>query len=365
MALDWAIGSSRWQCVWPRLIVALTALVVGSPAALAVDLTSPWPAGQQLDASVGARVTFPSHSPFVLGDRGTNGGADLATVAVATLFVPAGAAAAAPVPAVVLLHGAAGVLSIREHTYARQLAAKGVAALVVDAFAARRDRATSFNERLIEITEAMMLADAYAGLRFLAARPEIDADRVALVGFSYGGMAATYAAYAQVAERFAPDGERFVGHAAFYAPCIVSFRDNRATGAPLLMLYGGRDALVDPMRCGETVSELRSGGAPVEVVVYENAHHQWDGRYAGPRLIGRNLAGCRLIVDRNGEVRDGRWQLPMVNTLTRTLILGLCVDDEGYLIGRDDGVRALSNAALGQFLEGVFAVTTEQERTAP
>src|SRR3546814_3480297 len=64
-------------------------------------------------------------------------------------------------------------------------------------------------------SDLMFLADAYAALDYLATRPEIDAGRVALVGFSYGGMVATYAAYAQVAERYAPNGRRFAAHVAF------------------------------------------------------------------------------------------------------------------------------------------------------
>ena len=78
---------------------------------------------------------------------------------------------------------------MRELTYAAQLAAMGVAALVVDSFASRRDRGTEFLERVLNITETMMLADAYSGLAFLATRPEIDPDRVVLTGFSYGAMA--------------------------------------------------------------------------------------------------------------------------------------------------------------------------------
>jgi dienelactone hydrolase len=97
------------------------------------------------------------------------------------------------VPTVVLLHGSGGVLSTRELTYAPQLAKMGVAALVVDVFGARRDRGTEFIERLLNITETMMVADAYSGLWFLAGRPEIDPHRVVLIGFSYGAMATTFA----------------------------------------------------------------------------------------------------------------------------------------------------------------------------
>src|SRR5207302_866379 len=131
-----------------------------------------------------------------------------------------------------LLHGSGGVLASRDLTYAPQLARMGVAALVVDSFGARRDRGTEFIERVLNITETMMLADAYSGLGFLAARPEIDPRRVVLTGFSYGAMAAMYGMYAQIANKMAPGGPRFAGHVAFYGPCIGRFDDSRTTGAP-------------------------------------------------------------------------------------------------------------------------------------
>ena len=320
----------------------------------APDLSLPWPSVQDVGGITGLRVSFPSESPFVLADVGAVNGRNAPTDAVAGLFLPDAASPTKPVPAVVLLHGAAGVLSARELTYARQLASRGIAALVIDAFAARQDRAVGFVDRLLEITESMVLADAFAGLRFLAARPDIDGARVALIGFSYGGMVTTYAAYEQVAERLAPDGERFAGHVAFYGPCVASFEDSRATGAPLLMLYGGQDAIVDPARCDATAAELRAGGAAVEIEVYEEAYHQWDGSIRGPRTIGANLAPCRFRVDDGGGVWNLPWRLPVVNPLTRKLALALCVDREGYLIGRDDDVRARSNARLARFLEEVL-----------
>src|SRR3546814_20975102 len=95
----------------------------------------------------------------------------------------------------------------------------------------------------------MFLADAYAALDYLAKRPEIEAWRVALVGLSYGGMVATYAAYAQVAERYAPTGRRFAAHVAFSAPCIAEFADGRVPRATVSMLRGVGDAIVEPGRC--------------------------------------------------------------------------------------------------------------------
>lgn len=325
-------------------------LLTSAPAVAAPDFVLPWPE-ESMEGPAGERVSFASASPFAFADAGNGPEAAPPTEAVGTLFLPPEASSAAPVPAVVLLHGASGVQSVRELTYARQFAAQGVAALAVDVFAPRRERASGFVQRLLEITEAMFLADAYAALQYLAVRPEIDGERVALIGFSYGGMVAAYAAYAQVAERYAPKGLRFAAHVAFYAPCIAEFEDKRATGAPLLMLWGGRDAIVDAERCGRVARALEEGGAEVETVVYPEAVHQWDGRVAAEREIGRNIAGCHFYVERDGTVRDKALWLPMSSVFYRKVILGLCADSEGYLIGRNDVVRALSNRDMGRFLE--------------
>jgi dienelactone hydrolase len=339
-------------------LVLLACLSVAIPAAMPAGAAVPdlavWPARASVDASTGQPVSFPSHSPFTPNDVRVSDALDPPTQAQGRLFLPKGASADAPVPAVILLHGASGVKAARGLTYGAQLAEMGVAALVLDSFAARRDRATGFIDRLLNITETMLVADAYAGLRWLDARPDIDASRVALVGFSYGGMAAVLAAYRQIAETFSPAGPWFAGHIGFYGPCIARFDRIAATGAPVLMLAGSADAIVDPARCREILADLAEGGAETEFVLYEGAYHQWDGGRPGPYSIGRNLAGCRFNVNANGVVRDWRTLVPMTGPFTRKLILGACSGSEGYLVGNDDAVRALSNQAMGAWLERAF-----------
>jgi acetyl esterase/lipase len=208
---------------------------------------------------------------------------------------------------------------------------------------------------VLNITETMMLADAYSGLAFLATRPEIDPQRVVVTGFSYGAMAAMYALYAQIADQLAPDGPRFAGHVAFYGPCIAHFEDRSTTGAPLLMLLGGDDEITDEQRCAEIADDFRAGGSRVETIVYAGAVHQWDGAF-DRRPIGRNLRYCSLRVERDGTIRDLHTGLAMTGPLSRKIILGLCTLFAGpYPIGRDDQVRALSSADWGRFLAKIFA----------
>ncbi|GAB5469246.1 MAG: hypothetical protein Kilf2KO_22760 [Rhodospirillales bacterium] len=309
---------------------------------------SPWPETPEI---LGERLTFPSRSPFALTDLAEAE----ETQAQARLFLPPGASGEAPVPAVVLLHGAGGVLGTRELTYGPQFAAQGIAALVIDSFAPRRDRASSFFERLFNITEIMLLADAYAGLAYLDSLPEVDGTRTALIGFSYGGMASVLAAYAQVAEAFSPAGARFVGHIAYYAPCIIRAAQPRTTGAPVLLLNGGQDGLLDPERCAEIAEDLSQGGSTVETVLYPEAMHQWDGRASSPWRPRYTLAPCAYRLESSGRGIDERTGLPVSSPLLRRGSLSLCASDSGYLIGRDDAVRAQSNQAVAAFLDDVLA----------
>ena len=57
---------------------------------------------------------------------------------------------------------------------------------------------------------------------------------MALIGFSYGGLAAVYAVNEGVVKALAQRPERFAGDVAYHAPCIGEFADPRTTGTPLL-----------------------------------------------------------------------------------------------------------------------------------
>ena len=360
------------------LIFGLVAGGSGSPAAgePAAALSDTWPSPSALASRRGEVFRFLSASPFALtdvvhardrkprtGSAQASAGPAPAHTALGALFLPDSAGPDAPVPAVVLLHGARGVSQAHEITYARQLSALGVAALVIDVFGSRRDLASGFTERLLNITESMALADAFAALKALGDRDDIDGDRIALVGFSYGGMTTIYAAHAQVAELYGerfglPPERRFRAHAAFYAPCIARFEDTRATGAPLLMLWGDQDEIVDPEACAAVAGDLRQGGAKVEQIVYPGAYHQWDGNLARPWRAPRGLADCDFRVRADGRVVGRMLGTPLTLTMdtpfTRKVLLGLCSDSDGYLIGANADVREQSNRALGAFLSRAF-----------
>jgi len=330
----------------------------------AQNLRAPFPDATETADIAAERIAFPTANPFTLGDVG-NG--DVPEEEAVAYFYRArattaqntgqdtGQDTAARHPAVVLLHGAGGVRGAREHRYGREFAAMGIHAVVVDAFGARRDLARSFTNRLIHITEAMLIHDAFAALDWLAARSDVDPERVAFIGFSYGGMASLYAAHEQVTDTYRdPDEPRFAAHVAYYAPCIARFEDTRANGAPLLMMWGTGDEIVDGDRCRENIEALRAGGGRVETAVFDGAAHNWDGGFAGGWRAPRGLRHCDLTVSESGQVRDTTYFIPLLDTITRKAILGLCADTEGYLIKANPAVRERSNAILAAFLAPIL-----------
>lgn len=182
-----------------------------------------------------------------------------------------------PFPAVVLLHSCLGLPADRQ-SLPEALAAAGYVALFVDDFAGRGLRETCTSEF------AAGLADAKSGLRFLAARADVDARRIAIVGFSQGGDTAL-----KLAAGGAGAAPSVSAVAAFYPPC-ANLGEARLN-LPTLVLVGGADDVTPAADCTRLRDAQPKGGAGVEVVVYPRARHLFDDpAYAG----GRRVDGMRL-----------------------------------------------------------------------
>ena len=92
-----------------------------------------------------------------------------------------------PFPAIVHLHVCGGlpddVKRGADHFWSDRLASWGYAVLVVDSYTTRGISNTCSGE------PAARAADAYGALAWLARQPFVDANRVAVIGFSAGGIA--------------------------------------------------------------------------------------------------------------------------------------------------------------------------------
>lgn len=251
-----------------------------------------------------------------------------------------------PVPAVVVLDGLGGPKDSRERDYGRMLSREGFAVLVLDSFACRGVGDRGDLMRAFTVTEAMMLCDAFTGFSYLAERPDVDASRIGVIGFSYGGMITVLTAYEQIARLLLPDDRRFRAHVAFYGCSVPRMADPTTTGAPVTMLLGELDRNVSIPRTELIADDLRRGGSPCDMRVFESVYHQWDGTDETKRFFPFNLRRLRFRVDEDQEVRDERTGLRMRGSVGRIALMSLWADPTGYSMLRDEETSRRSREIL-------------------
>lgn len=198
------------------------------------------------------------------------------------------------VPGVVLLHGSDGLMP-HQYEVAAMLRELGVAAFVVDSFSARgvKDTIGDYNA----VTPHSMLVDAYQALALLQTHPAIDPDRIALVGWSKGGMVADWASRLRYHAMLSRDGRMFAAHAAFYPWCGEQHLPPQLTGAPLLYLIGARDDWTGSAACIDYVERIRAAGFRAELVLYADAEHGFDypGHFRQYLRSARSWANCSYV----------------------------------------------------------------------
>ena len=90
----------------------------------------------------------------------------------------------APAPAVIILHTTIGVDNTGSF-YAEKLNKKGIITLELDMWGGRGLTGGAADR---PAAPQQTLADAYTALAYLAQRPEVDADKIGLLGFSWGAV---------------------------------------------------------------------------------------------------------------------------------------------------------------------------------
>ncbi len=193
------------------------------------------------------------------------------------LVKPAGAG---PFPAVVLLHSCLGFPSNRK-AIETALAGAGYIVLFVDEFSTRGLKETC------SVDFPQLVPDAFGALADLARRPDVDAGRVAVVGFSQGADGALAAAASPSgAAHGVPGGLAFRAAAAFYPPCANEAGERLAI--PTLIVVGAADAVTPAADC----RRLAEGQPDVRLVVLSGVGHCFDDPAfaGGKRVLGMTLA---------------------------------------------------------------------------
>jgi dienelactone hydrolase len=226
----------------------------------------------------------------------------------AELYRPTGAG---PFPTIVAMHGCGGLLDATGKTrpqyvdWGEKLAAQGLAVLFPDSFTSRglgsqcrvRSRTVQpFRERV---------ADAQAARSWLQTQDWVQKDRIGLLGWSNGAIAALWT----VRPRAAPNDSQpdFRSAVVLYPGCRRLGDSAWSARVPTLILIGAADNWTPARDCEQMVAGASGRSARATIVKYRDAYHQFD-RENFPLQELRGLAftpdgSGRAYVGGNAEAR--------------------------------------------------------------
>ncbi|XQW84874.1 dienelactone hydrolase family protein [Thalassotalea piscium] len=283
------------------------------------------------------------------------------TTVHAQLFLPPGASAENPVPAMVILHGSGGILPSRETAYGQWMASHGIAGLVVNSYGARGvTEQTPYGLRVAVVSDADEVADAYSALKFLNQHPAIKPSKIGVMGFSYGGMATLAALDKRIQQNLAKEVPAFALHLDYYGPCHFDLQTTETTGAPLFSLRGAEDQSNNLEACARIENSLRAAGSAVGSTIFPSAGHGWEMETPRQFIKTLNPAPCEQYYLANGDWKIGGKTIPVPNItsrqdkfLFRLSVLGemkqSCMSG-GYIMGQDKVTHAQSNQLLEQYV---------------
>jgi uncharacterized protein len=166
-----------------------------------------------------------------------------------TLYLPENASG--PVPAIVLVHGTAGI-DQRNVLYRRPLLDAGIGIFEVD-FKTGIYRGTTDRPKpdtFVPIT--------FAALKELRKLPTVDPNRIGIMGFSLGGNIALRTAMESNVQQWMGADKGFAAFVMFYPVCDHFTKDfeesgSKLTGGPMIVFYGTEDSYGE----GKAVPELK------------------------------------------------------------------------------------------------------------
>jgi dienelactone hydrolase len=242
---------------------------------------------------------------FLTGDK--NG---KPTVVAGELYLPGPATSNEKLPAVILVPGLGGATSSHER-WARELNNIGVAAFVLDSFAPRGLYTMSVQPQLPALA---IMVDAYRALDLLAQHPSIDPTRIAIMGFSYGTIAAVYSSNERFRKVYGPSTAQFAAHIGLYSLCHVTFReDTITTGKPIRLFHGVADEATSIVPCRSYVERLKKAGADVTLTEFPDAHHGYDWiEFPNPVLLAQapTVRNCIVEEGTNGQLTNSKTGKP-------------------------------------------------------
>lgn len=168
---------------------------------------------------------------------------------------------------------------------ARELAEHGFAALAIDMYGDKRvttevPQASAWMNQTFEQADTIVNR-AQAGLATLAAQPEVNTEKLAAIGFCYGG---------KVVLDLARSGADIKAVVTFHAVLAASAPAEKGkVKAEILVLHGELDSMVTLDNVASFRQEMHDADVDHEVVIFEDAKHGFSNPLADERAKANNV----------------------------------------------------------------------------
>lgn len=215
-------------------------------------------------------------------------------------------------PAVILVHGSGGVSGAVDE-WAQWLNAMRIATFVLDSFTPRGLVSTANDQS--QLGRLAMIIDAYRAAEQLGRHPRIDAQRIAVMGFSRGGSVALYSSLTRFQRMHRPAaGPEFAAYIVFYPDCRTTYLSDQDVAAkPIRIFHGTADDYNPVDSCRMYVERLQRAGKDVQLTEYADAHHVFDARALKTPLKppqAQTTRRCRLEEAADGLIINSQTKQP-------------------------------------------------------
>ncbi len=250
---------------------------------------------------------------------------------------------------VVLFHGAGGLGGAGGpvHDWSRVLNEAGIGTFAVDSFSGRGIATLADAGRVHPVSRVV---DAYRALELLSKHPLVDANKIAVMGFSHGGGPALYSSLVRFEKLHGKPDVRFAAHISVYGGCGATYREDEVLAQrPVLLLHGTADDWVPIGPCREYAARLNKAGMNARLIEYPDAYHVFDGpALREPVKLPQALTGrnCRFV-----EVEGGA----LVNATTKQpFSLSDPCFEKGVTVQYNEAAARKAHEDVKAFLKGIF-----------
>jgi dienelactone hydrolase len=206
---------------------------------------------------------------------------------------------AGKLPVAILMHGSGGI-GPNIPPWVQALNANGISTFTIDGFTGRG--LTGVGDNQILLGRLNFTLDMYRAMEVLAKHPRVDANRIALIGFSRGGQGVLFASLDRFQKQWNKSGAAIAAYIPFYPDCGTSYRGDTTTAGGPIRIHHGEPDDYNPLRsCLAYVERLKAAGRDVTITAYPDAEHGFDSPLAPPKTVSKDNQSVRDCTIREAD----------------------------------------------------------------